>query len=131
MPTRRRSNDGVPTIEWVTGLVGLTIVVGTLAFIGYEAFQGGSEQPRLEAAVETTGTLQSGFSVTVVVRNASRRAAADVLVEGVVRARDGEHRSEVQLDYVAGLSSRRATLIFPTPSASDGITVRILGYTTP
>jgi uncharacterized protein (TIGR02588 family) len=131
MAKRRSTNDGVPAIEWVTGLVGLTIVAGTLAFIGYEALQGGSEQPRLEARIETTGPLPAGFSVTVVVRNSSRRAAAEVLVEGVLRARGSEHRSEVRLDYVAGLSSRSATLIFPEAPASGGITVRILGYTTP
>jgi uncharacterized protein (TIGR02588 family) len=132
MATRSRTRNGIPTIEWVTGGVGLAIVLGTLGFIAYEAFVGGPEAPHLTVAVETSGAAASGFSATVVVRNESRQAAAEVLVEGVLRSREGgEKRSEVRLDYVPGLSSRRATLVFPAPPDEGGVSIRIVGYTTP
>lgn len=131
MAVRSRKKSGVPAIEWVTGLCGLTIVVGTLGFIGYEAFRNGPAEPHLEATVEATGRAGDGFSATVTVRNQSRQAAAEVLVEGVVRADGGDQRSEVRLDYVPGLSSRKATLVFPRPPAAGGVAVRIVGYTTP
>jgi uncharacterized protein (TIGR02588 family) len=122
----------VAAIEWVTGGIGLFIVVSTLAFIGYEALRGDSGQPGLEVSVDTTHKEPSGFSVTVVVRNASRRAAAEVVVEGVLRPKNGhEQRSQVRLDYVPGLSERRATLVFGSPPSDGGVAVRILGYTTP
>ena len=127
----RRGKNGVPTIEWVTGVIGLAIVVATLGFIGYEAVRGGPAEPDLEAAVETTGRTAAGFSATVTVRNRSRHAAAAVLVEGVIRSGDDEVRSEVGLDYVPGLSSRRATLVFPRAPGEGGVTVRVVGYTTP
>jgi uncharacterized protein (TIGR02588 family) len=127
----RKRKDGVPTIEWVTGVIGLAIVVSTLGFIGYEAFVDGPTDPQLEVTIETTGRAGAGFSATVMVRNQSRQAAADVLVEGVIRSRDGDLRSEVRLDYVPGLSSRRATLVFPRAPGEDGVAVRIVGYTTP
>ena len=128
----RKRKEGVPTIEWVTGVLGLAVVVGTLGFIGYEAFLDGPAEPHLEATVETTGRAGAGFSATVMVRNQSRQAAADVLVEGVIRSREGaDLRSEVRLDYVPGLSSRKATLVFPRAPGEEGIAVRILGYTTP
>jgi uncharacterized protein (TIGR02588 family) len=132
MATRSRTRNGIPPIEWVTGGIGLVIVLGTLGFIGYEAVVGGPEAPHLSVAIETSGPAVSGFSATVVVRNESRQAAAEVLVEGVLRSRDGgEERSEVRLDYVPGLSSRRATLVFPAPPGEGGVSVRIVGYTTP
>jgi uncharacterized protein (TIGR02588 family) len=131
MTPRNRKKNGVPTIEWVTGVIGLAIVVGSLGFIGYEAFRDGPVDPQLEAVVERSGRSGAGFTCTVVVRNHSRQAAAEVLVEGVIRSRDGEVRSEVRLDYVPGLSSRRATLVFPHPPGEDAVAVRIVGYTTP
>jgi uncharacterized protein (TIGR02588 family) len=132
MAARSRKKDGVPAIEWVTGVCGLAIVLGTIGFIAYEAFRGTPGEPRLEVAIETSRATASGFSVTVLVRNASRRAAADVVVEGILRSRDtGVQTSEVRLDYVPGLSTRRATLVFQAPAAENDVSVRIVGYTTP
>lgn len=132
MAKRKRQDDRIPPIEWITGLAGLVIVAGTLGFIGYEAFVDNSPAPSLEAAVESAAPDGSAYSATVVVRNRSRRAAAGVLVEGVLRTRDGsEARSEARLDYVPGLSSATATLLFPAAPASGGVAVRIVGYTTP
>jgi uncharacterized protein (TIGR02588 family) len=131
MARRSRTANGVPTIEWITGLVGLAIVLGTLGFIGYEAFQGEPGVPVLEATVERAERMPSGFSAYVVVRNHSRTAAAEVVVEGIVRTGVEEHRGEVRLDYVPGLSTRKATLLFPSPPDRDPILVRIVGFTTP
>jgi uncharacterized protein (TIGR02588 family) len=128
---RRRQAHEVPTIEWITGLAGLAIVLATLGFIGYEAFRGGAPSPRLEAAVETTGAVPSGFSATVAVLNASHQAAAEVVIEGVVQSGGGESRSQARLDYVPGRSTRRATLVFPGAPDAGGVKVRIVGYTTP
>ena len=128
---RSRKRSDVPAIEWITGGIALVIVLGTLGFIGYEAFRGGGNEPRLEVAIETSGRAPSGFSATVLVRNTTRRAAAEVLVEGVLRSGAGEQRSEVRLDYVPGLSTRRATLVFERPPLDGGVAVRIVGYTTP
>ena len=122
----------MPAIEWITGLAGLAIVLGTLGFIGYEALRGGPDAPALDVVVEHSSEEPNGFVVVVRVRNENRQAAAEVLLEGVVRLADGrERRSQARLDYVAGLSTRRATLLFPAAPAGGTVEVRILGYTTP
>ena len=132
MAARGRKQDDVPAIEWVTGGIGLAIVLGTLTFIGYEALRGDAGRPALEAAVETSHTEPSRFFAVVVVRNTSRRAAAEVVVEGVARSKNGgEQRSEMRLDYVPGLSQRRVTLVFEGQPSEGGVAVRIVGYTTP
>lgn len=113
-------------------MVGLAIVLGTLGFIGYEEFRPGPDEPRLEVLVETSQMTATGLVATVLVRNTSRQAAAEVLVEGVIRAPGGgEQRSEVRLDYVPGLSTRRVSLVFAASPGDSGVAVRILGYTTP
>ncbi len=132
MARRRTRRDRVPTIEWITGLAGLAIVVGTLGAIGWEAVRGGTGGPALHVTLETVSDGPAGYVAGIVVRNASRQAAADVLVEGRMHAADGgETRSEVRLDYVPGLSERRAVLTFPSPPRPPGVALRVLGYTTP
>jgi len=129
---RARQRNGVPAIEWVTGGVGLFVVLGTLSFIGYESCRSNADGPDLAVEIEASHAQPEGFSATVIVRNTSRRAAAEVLIEGVARAKDGSpQRSEVRLDYVAGFSQRRATLVFERSPAEGGVAVRIVGYTTP
>ncbi len=132
MARRRARRDQVPTVEWITGLIGLAIVVAILGAIGWEAIRGGTTQPALEITLEAVTEGPAGYIAGIVVRNASRQAAADVLVEGRMRAAGGgEARSEVRLDYVPGLSERRAVLTFPSRPQPPGLALRVLGYTTP
>ncbi len=132
MATRSRTHKRVPAIEWITGLAGLAIVLGTVGFIAYEAFRGGAEVPSLALTVERSKHGADGVVALVSVRNDSRQAAAEVLLEGVMRLRDGgEQRSQARFDYVPGHSTRRATLLFPAAREAGHLEVRILGYTTP
>jgi uncharacterized protein (TIGR02588 family) len=125
--TKRGRRDDVPLLEWIAGGIGLFIVAGTLAFIGYELYLGQPDLPDLRIEVERAISRSDGHSVRVVVRNAGRRAAESVIVEGVA----GEVRSEAQLDYVAGQSQETAILVFPGGADPASLTVRIVGYTTP
>lgn len=132
MARRRTRREGVPTVEWITGLAGLAIVVAILGAIGWEAMRGGAGGPALHVTLETVTEGPGGYVAGIVVRNASRQAAADVLVEGRIQGADGGGtRSEVRLDYVPGLSERRAVLTFPSAPQPPGVALRVLGYTTP
>lgn len=124
---RQGRREYVPLLEWIAGGIGLVIVAGTLAFIGYEVYLGQPDLPDLHIEVERAIPRNDGHAVRVVVRNAGRRAAESVIVEGVA----GELRSEAQLDYVAGQSQEAAILVFPGPPDRAALTVRIVGYTTP
>ena len=132
MARRRTRRDGIPTVEWVTGLAGLAIVVATLGAIAWEALRAGSGAPALHVTLETVTEGPAGYVAGIVVRNASRQAAAGVVVEGRIQGADGgATRSEVRLDYVPGLSERRALLTFPSAPRPPGVALRVLGYTTP
>ena len=132
MSARPRNADDVPTLEWMTGGLALLIVVGTLAFIGFEAFLGGDDGPDLRVEIDAITQGNGGHSVGVLVRNVGRQAAAGVIVEGVSRDEGGgEARVEARLDYVPGLSEEHATLIFPFPPDRDSMQVRVASFTRP
>jgi len=132
MPVKTRARHDVPMIEWITGAVASAIVLGMLAFIGYEAVFGDGAPPALRVTVAGTRSSPGGFAAEVTVANESSQAAANVLVEGVVRGADGtEIRSDATVDHVPGFSSRRATLLFPGPYANEAVRVRVRGFTAP
>ncbi len=117
----------MPLVEWIAGGIGLLIVTGTLAFIGYEVYLSERDLPDLHVVVERAIPRNAGHSVRVVVRNDGRRPAQSVIVEGIA----GGVRSEAQIDYVAGQSTAAAILVFPEPPGPAALSVRVVGYTTP
>lgn len=132
MNARPRKDQEIPPLEWIAGVVGLLIVAGTLAFIGFETAREERQGPDLQTEVETINPGSGGYQVSVIVRNAGRTAASGVIIEGTSddeRGRDA--RVEAHLDYVPGLSEARATLVFPFRPDRGSMRVRIVGFTTP
>jgi uncharacterized protein (TIGR02588 family) len=132
MGARRRKAATVPTLEWIAGGLALLFVAGTLAFLGFEAFQGEGQGPDLRVEIGAITQGNGGHSVAVLLRNLGRVAAAGVIVEGMSRDEQGrEIRVEARLDYVPGLSEEQATLIFPFPPDRASLHVRVVSFTTP
>ena len=128
MTTAKRAKaQQIPALEWIAGGVGLLIVAGTLAFIGYEIYLGERDLPDLRVVVERAIPRNGGHSVRVVVRNIGRHPAQTVIIEGVA----GNVRSEAQVDYVAGQSSAAAILVFPQAPDPATLRVRVVGYAMP
>ena|SRR5688572_15037307 len=131
MSARRRA-DAVPLLEWMAGGLAFIVVAGTLAFIGFETFRSERDGPDLRTEIGAVTQANGGHSVAVIVRNAGRRAAATVIVEGISGEDDGRGtRAEAQVDYVPGLSQAEATLIFPFPPDRASLRVRVIGFTVP
>ena len=125
--SKRPRAQQLPLVEWIVGGIGLLIVTGTLAFIGYEVYLSERDLPDLHVVVERAIPRNAGHSVRVVVRNDGRHAAQSVIVEGIA----GGVRSEAQIDYVAGQSTAAAILVFPETPDPATLSVRVVGYTTP
>lgn len=132
MARRARKTNSVPTIEWITGLASLALVIAAMGFIAFEAIRDEGALPDLHVEVETIRPSGSGYAVTVTVRNDARQAAADVVVQAVwqgagARAMTGD----LQLDYVPGLSERQVTFVFPERPDPTGLELRVVAFTTP
>ena len=126
MPRAHRHR--APAAEWIATTIAGLIVLGTVAFLGYEALRPGADDPVLTVVIAGTRTSGGTFVVDVEVKNASRAAAADVHVVGTARG-GGTLPAQARIDYVPGLSSQRASLVFP--SDPGGVEVRVIGYARP
>ena len=121
----------MPAAEWIASLVGGAIVLATIGFLAFEAYQRDDREPALTVSVIQIHQASGAFVVDVEVRNGSRSAAADVHLAGHDRAADGQRiQAQARLDYVPGFSKRRASLVFQSdPGRSPAI--QIIGYAQP
>ena len=121
----------IPAAEWIAGLIGSVIVLGTISFLAFEALREGNQEPALTISVLRVRESAGAFVADVEVRNASRGAASDVHLAGNGRDRDGRQiQAQARLDYVPGFSRRRASLVFEADPGSAPA-VRIIGYARP
>ena len=127
----RRTRRQIPTAEWVTGLIGAAIFLGTVGFLAFEALQQGDREAVLSVRVVRVRETNRSFIVDVEVRNEARGAAADVHLVGDVRTADGQQtQAYARLDYVPGFSTRGASLVFES-DPGKAPSVRVIGYSRP
>ena len=109
----------------------MLIVLGTIGYLAFETFRAGATETSLTVTVVRVGEQAGSFAVDIEVHNAGPAAAADVHIAAEGRSPEGrEARAEARLEYVPGLSTRRATLLFPFhPGAHPE--VRVVGYVRP
>jgi uncharacterized protein (TIGR02588 family) len=121
----------MPLVEWVAGMISAAIVLGTLGYLGFEAFQPGPDEPRLTVTVLRTRESAGTFVVELEIRNNGRGAAAGVQIAGLARrTASGERRGQAVVDHVPGLSTRQASLVFDDDPGAD-LDVRVVGYAKP
>lgn len=101
--------------EWVVAALGLLLVLGSVAFLLYDASTDPSRPPEpvVQVLEIQPRTGQAGFLVRLRVDNASRSTAASLRIEGELKQGDEVlERSETEFQYLPGRSSREAGLFF-------------------
>lgn len=102
-----------PFWEWVSAGIGLLLLAASIGYMLYDARTGEGTPPL--PVVEVTGVEPQGqrFIVRFQVRNEGRATAAALRVAGELRRGDTlVENSEVEFDYLPGLSSRGAAMLF-------------------
>lgn len=119
--------------EWVVAALSTLLVLGVLAFTGYEAATSDRVPPLLGARVDSVVAMaDGGYLALLTVRNTGQSTAAGVLVEGELRRADGTaERAEATVDFVPGEGSREAGLIFRSDPRRFPLEVRVLGFDRP
>ena len=118
--------------EWVTGAVGLLLVLGTVGFIVYDAL--GSEPSVPDVTIEHIATERTagGFVVRFRARNSGSATAAALSISGQLS--DGTatvETSEIVLDYLPADAERLGGLIFRNDPAGYELRLEAKGYVDP
>ena len=118
--------------EWVTGAVGLVLVLGTVGLIAYEALEREPSVP--EVTIEHIATLRTagGYVVRFRARNSGSTTAAGLSISGELSDGTGAvETSEIVLDYLAAEAERQGGLIFRNDPAGYELRLEAKGYVDP
>ncbi|MDS7594640.1 hypothetical protein [Agrobacterium tumefaciens] len=108
------------------------VVIGILAWVGYEAMTHDNNPPDLAIEVRQDDVTEAGHRVEFQVLNRSDRTAAAVTVRGeVIDAGTVLESVEVVLDYVPGHSKAGGAFIFITDTTNREIRIQPRGYADP
>ena len=119
--------------EHVAGALGAAIVVATLAFMVYEALTTPTDAvPQLAVQVDTVVSYPHGHVVEFRAMNAGDATAANVQVQGELRADTGVvERSEATIGFVPAQSWRTGGLVFRGDPAGYRLEMRVVGFDRP
>lgn len=118
--------------EWVSGAVGLVMVLAMVGYLGYNAMTAESSVPGVTVDHLSTQRTSGGYVVTFRARNSGPSTAASLLISG--RLNDGSRNietSEVVLDYLPPRGERRGGLIFQNDPSGYQLRLEPKGYVDP
>lgn len=128
--TETKSRDGAdpgrPAVEWIFGAVSAALVVALALFFAYQAAFGGVGPPDLRVIVVRSNEMANGTLLRVVVANEGDDAASAVTLSA---RRPGQaFAKRIELDYVAGHSTKSGAFLFDERVEAADVEVEIDGY---
>jgi uncharacterized protein (TIGR02588 family) len=129
----RHSESGDPHwVEWVAGIISAVLVIGMIAWVGYEAWVQENQPPSFRVEITGKGPVTDGYRIEFDIANLAARTAATVTVRGEIR--DGGQKVEnadVVIDYVPAQSKSSGALIFSDDPGARELRIRAVGYSDP
>ncbi|MGV3650775.1 MAG: hypothetical protein ACO1OK_05075 [Devosia sp.] len=112
-------------IEWAAAALSALLVLGLCLYLIFEGLMQRQGHASCSLAITTRTQTAAGEAVTVEAHNIGRKAAIAVEIEGVL----GEVTATATLDFLPAGGSKPVILVLPAPT--DGLAVRVSGYTEP
>lgn len=130
--SRQKSQKSIPVWEWSVSAFGAALVIGSLAFMGYQALGVPDTPPSVFLQAGPAFRNGRDYLLPFTARNTGRRTAAQVIVEGRL-SRGGEivETARATIDYLPPRSERKAGLFFARNPADFRLELRALGYQEP
>ena len=127
----KKINDA-PLWLWSIGLLGLVLVLGSIAFMLYEAAMGDTSPPDVSVRVEAIESTGTGFLVTFRAVNEGGSTAAGLTVEGKLKnGAESVETSHTMVEYLPSHSEREGGLFFTLDPQQYDLQLRATGYEEP
>lgn len=119
-------------LEWLTAVIGLILVVGSVGILIYDAVSEKNSPPKLIVNTESVTQTESGYLVKFSLYNDGEDNAADVTIEGKITEGEKDlEASSVTIGYSPSHSTRQGGLLFTKNPQQSDFQIRALGYNKP
>ena len=117
---------------WGIALLGLVLVLGSIAFMVYEAVIGDTSPPDVVVRVESIEDAGSGFLVMFRTINEGGSTAAGLTIEGtLMNGTENVETSNTTIEYLPSHSERNGGLFFTLDPRQYELELRATGYEDP
>jgi uncharacterized protein (TIGR02588 family) len=121
-----------PLWMWGIAFLGLALVLGSIAFLLYEAATGDSSPPDVTVRVDSILLTRNGFLVKFRAINEGGSTAEGLTVEGELRnGTESVEVSNTTIEYVPSHSEREGGLFFTVDPRRYELQLRAKGYEKP
>jgi uncharacterized protein (TIGR02588 family) len=128
---QKKINDA-PLWIWSIGLLGLVLVLGSIAFMLYENTMGDTSPPDVSVRVEAIESTGTGFLVTFRAVNEGGSTAAGLTIEGtLMNGTESIETSNTTIEYLPSHSEREGGLFFTLDPRQYDLQLRATGYEVP
>jgi uncharacterized protein (TIGR02588 family) len=122
----------IPLLEWVVAAIGALLVAGSIGYLTLRALSRDASPPDVRLLAQPALALPDGWLVRFRAINQGGEPAAQLIVEGVLRAPDGSIESAAAiLDYLAPGSQREGGLFFSRDPGGLELELHPKGYARP
>jgi len=117
---------------WGIGLLGLALVLGSIAFALYEAAAGDSSPPDVTVRVDSILPTRNGYLVEFRAVNEGGSTAEGLTIEGELKnGAESVETSDTTIEYVPSHSERGGGLFFTSDPRRYELRLRAKGYEKP
>ena len=121
-----------PWWMWCIAILGLALVIGSIAFMLYEAAAGDSSPPDIRVHFDATVQIRNGYLVKFRAVNEGGTTVEGLTVEGVLRNGTAiQETSDTILEWVPAHSEREGGLFFSSDPRQYQMQLRAKGYENP
>ncbi|MEN3950933.1 TIGR02588 family protein [Iodidimonas sp. SYSU 1G8] len=122
----------IPRSEWAVALLGLTMVIGVIAYLVTIALTDKDTPPDITLKAVDIRPTSGGYLVRVEALNHGGQAAADVKIDATLkRGEDVIERREISFDFLPTRSKRVGGVIFSQDPATHGLELQVLSHREP
>jgi uncharacterized protein (TIGR02588 family) len=118
-------------LEWTIFAAGLTLVVGVLAFLIYDAMTLGDTPPAMQLQVGAPAQQAGHFVVPVAVTNNGDQTAEGVLVEVTLEYGTEQEQAQFEVAFLPRGATGEGWAAFETDPSTGQLKARVIGYATP
>jgi uncharacterized protein (TIGR02588 family) len=124
--------SNTPFLEWLVGLIGLTMVVVVIIFLLYQGLTDLNRPPEIYLKVNAIQPVGSQYLVIVKASNRGDETVKGLVIEGKVIGQQAQSEtSTLTFDYVPAQSEHIGGLFFSNDPRGQKIELRAQGYEQP
>ena len=129
---KKSAAPNTSTAEWIVAAISAALVFGVIGYLIYDGVSHPQTPPSVTVEVDSIQAAGPGYLVLLRAVNRGRTTAADVMLEGELRADTGRvEYSRTTVDYVPAGGEQSAGLYFRRDPRQLRLQLRAHGYREP